>query len=170
VSDQVGTLAFTVEPIDAPESLALIHALHADLDERYKDDGNDVYDCYTLDSFLTSLPPQLVAPPAGAFVVARLDGAPVACAAVRGTEEPGLGELKRMYVVPEARGRGISRLVLARIEGEARTLGFDRIRLETGIRQPEAIALYETSGYEPIALFGQYVDDPLSRCFAKSLT
>jgi GNAT superfamily N-acetyltransferase len=71
----------------------------------------------------------------------------------------GVAEIKRMYVVPAARGRGLSKLVLAGLEAAARDRGWTTLRLETGPRQPEAVALYEGAGYRPIAAFGPYADD-----------
>jgi GNAT superfamily N-acetyltransferase len=78
-------------------------------------------------------------------------------------------EIKRMYVVPAARGAGYARAVLAALEDLARRLGAARVVLETGERQPEAIRLYESSGYLPIEGFGHYKDAPLSRSYAKQL-
>ena len=90
-----------------------------------------------------------------------------------GTEEPprrdGDAELKRMYVAPAARGRGFARLLLAELERTASVAGARRMVLETGTRQPEAIALYRSSGYRPMPRFGIYREAPGSRCFAKPL-
>ena len=112
--------------------------------------------------------------PAGAFVVAFLevdggDSVPVACGGIRRLES-GRCELKRMYVAPEARGRGISRAVLERLESEAATLGFSEVWLETGTEQPEAMALYESSGYQPIEDFGRYRGQPKVRSYGKQIT
>ncbi len=74
-----------------------------------------------------------------------------------------------MYVVPSGRGLGLARAMLAHLEDTARDAGAEVMVLETGLRQPEAIALYESSGYLPIAGFGFYKDAPLSRCLARSL-
>jgi ribosomal protein S18 acetylase RimI-like enzyme len=74
-----------------------------------------------------------------------------------------------MYVVPEARGRGLARRLLAELEDSARAAGRVRMVLETGTEQPEAIALYLSSGYTPMPGFGVYRDDERSRCFAKRL-
>ena len=74
-----------------------------------------------------------------------------------------------MYVVPDARGRGLSRLVLGALEQEARSLGYSFVRLETGNLQAEAIALYVSSGFGPIPPYGPFVDDPKSVCFEKRL-
>ena len=85
-------------------------------------------------------------------------GEAVGCGALRPLGD-GVAEIKRMYVVPAARGRGLSKLVLAGLEAAARDRGWTTLRLETGPRQPEAIALYEGAGYRPIAAFGPYADD-----------
>jgi putative acetyltransferase len=74
-----------------------------------------------------------------------------------------------MYVAPDARGRGVGRVLLAALEEEARRLGYRAVRLETGHLQPEAIGLYTAAGFEPIPCYGPYVDDPRSRCFEKAL-
>ena len=75
-----------------------------------------------------------------------------------------------MYVVPAARRTGVARVVLDEVEAEARRRGYRQLRLETGVRQPEAIALYQSAGFEPIPCWETYADAPLSRCLAKSLT
>jgi GNAT superfamily N-acetyltransferase len=93
-------------------------------------------------------------------VVARDDdGTPLGCGALRALRD-GVAEVKRMYVVPAARGRGISRVVLDGLEAAARERGWTTLRLETGPRQPEAIGLYVSAGYRPIPAFGAYVGDP----------
>jgi GNAT superfamily N-acetyltransferase len=74
-----------------------------------------------------------------------------------------------MYVDPRFRGRGVARQVLGRLEARAERLGYGRLVLETGVRQPEAMALYASAGYEPIEPYGFYRTSPLSRCFAKTL-
>jgi GNAT superfamily N-acetyltransferase len=74
-----------------------------------------------------------------------------------------------MYVSPEERGRGLSRLLLNALESEARALGLSRLVLETGVRQVAALALYERAGFSRIAPFGEYVGSPLSVCMAKEL-
>jgi putative acetyltransferase len=105
----------------------------------------------------------------GAFLVAYLDDRAVGCGAVRrlaGTTT----ELKRMYVDPAVRARGIGRALVEALEREAQRLGMTKIVLETGTRLPAAIALYETMGYERIPLFGEYVLSPdTSLCFGKRL-
>src|SRR5659263_185533 len=96
------------------------------------------------------------------------DGAPVGSGVLRDVGD-GVGELKRMYVVPACRGRGISRLVLRELERRSREAGVQRLILESGLRQPEAIGLYRSAGYTRIPNFGIYADEPESVCFGKDL-
>ncbi|MGB0101445.1 MAG: GNAT family N-acetyltransferase [Nocardioides sp.] len=121
----------------------------------------------------TPLDPLMFEPPDGSFFVGYA-GEPVATGAWRRSAVEALGsartaEIKRMYVAPRARGVGLARRMLAHLEASAAEQGADVTILETGLRQPEAIALYESSGYEPIASFGYYRDAPLSRCYARRL-
>ena len=123
----------------------------------------------------TPLDPAMFEPPAGSFFVGY-DAAdqPVATGAWRRSDVEVFGatrvvEIKRMYVVPAARGRGLARVVLAHLEAHARAAGTEAVVLETGLKQPEAIALYESSGYVRVPGFGYYKDAPLSRCFGKDL-
>jgi putative acetyltransferase len=106
--------------------------------------------------------------PEVSFYLARIDGAALGCGAwVRiGPKE---AELKRMFVSPEARGQKIGRQLLEYIEMEAIAAGIHVMRLETGIRQPEAIALYHASGYVERGPFGGYCADPLSTFMEKQL-
>jgi len=123
----------------------------------------------------TPLQPGYFEAPAGAFFVGYLDGVPVATGAWRRrTDVEALGssataEIKRMYVAPAGRGLGLARAMLAHLERTAAAAGTDVMILETGLAQPEAIALYESSGYAPIAGFGFYKDAKLSRCFARAV-
>ncbi|TDU83691.1 acetyltransferase (GNAT) family protein [Kribbella voronezhensis] len=107
------------------------------------------------------------------LVVLGEGGVAVGCGAVQAfgveSEHAGDGELKRMYVVPAARGRGYARALLAGLEELALAGGHPVLRLATGELQPEAIALYESSGYVRTASWGKYVDQPLTRCYAKML-
>ena len=109
---------------------------------------------------------------AGGLAARDDDGTPIGCGALRALE-PGTAEVKRMYVVPAARGRGVSRLLLAGLEVEALARGWTTLRLETGPRQPEAVGLYTAAGYHPVSAFGHYVGDPAavhSLFFARDLT
>jgi len=117
----------------------------------------------------TPVDPAEFAPPAGLFVVGYFGDVPVACGGWRAHDTPepyfadGDAEVKRMYVVASARGRGFARLVLAELERTAAERGRLRMVLETGTAQPEAIALYTSAGYAPIPKFGQY------RCYGRML-
>jgi GNAT superfamily N-acetyltransferase len=146
------------EDILSPLVQRLIGALNAELDARYPEDGANHF----------RLDPDEVADGRGAFLVAYVDGQPVGCGAVRRIEST-IAEIKRMYVAPEARGRGVGRQVLLQLEAEARRLGAKRLVLETGPRQPEALALYSRAGFVEIPNFGEYEGCEFSVCMAKEL-
>ena len=156
------TLRIERVPLDDPIAAALIDELQADLDARYgvEDDGGA--------EWRAEVTAEKVAPPHGAFLVAWWAGDPVGCGAVKQLE-PGVAEIKRMYVAERARRRGIARQLLGRLEDEARTLGYERMQLETGEVQPESVALYESAGWTRIEPYSRYADDPRSICFAKPL-
>lgn len=113
--------------------------------------------------------------PRGVFLIGYRDGQAVASGAWRAHDgdEPGFrdgdAELKRMYVVPPARGLGLARAMLAELERTASEAGRSRMLLETGLAQPEAIGLYVSSGYHEIPKFGVYACEPDSRCFARAI-
>ena len=161
-------LAIADEPITGPVAAALIAALNAELSARYPEPGATHF----------RLDPDEVAPGSGAFLVVRVADRPVGCGALRTVRDPALvatlgprvGELKRMYVAPEARGQGIGRALLARLEDEARALGLARLVLETGTRQHEALALYRGAGFAEIPPYGEYAaSSATSVCMAKVL-
>lgn len=104
----------------------------------------------------------------GYFVIARHGEEIVGCGAFRpfGAETV---EIKRMYISKQYRGHGIARVILEQLEAEARERGFTRGILETGIRMPEAIALYGSRGYYEIERYEPYVESERSVCFAKTL-
>jgi GNAT superfamily N-acetyltransferase len=156
--DQINVEIQRENNITSPIAQQLILALNAELEERYPEEGANHF----------RLDAAEVSDGRGAFLVAYLDGRPVGCGAVR-RNEPEVAEIKRMYVVPEARGRGIARHVLNELEAEARRLGVRRVVLETGLRQAEALALYRRAGFVEIPLFGEYLDSPLSVCMEKTL-
>jgi putative acetyltransferase len=106
--------------------------------------------------------------PEVAFFVARLDGAIAACGALRRLDDS-CAELKRMYVRPAFRGQGLGRVMLLALEAHARSSGVERLVLETGVDQPEALALYERHRYVRRARYGEYRDDPTSIFFEKQL-
>ena len=150
-------------PITHPDAARLVEAVQQEYVARYG--GRDE----------TPLEPGYFEPPNGAFFVGYLDGRPVATGAWRRRSDVVVdgsdhtAEIKRMYVAPEARHRGLARAMLAHLEDTARAAGAEAMVLETGLAQPEAIALYESSGYTSIPGFGFYKDAPLSRCLARRL-
>jgi GNAT superfamily N-acetyltransferase len=148
-----------------PDAVRLNDRVQLEYAERYGNEGD-----------ATPLDPGMFEPPHGLYlIVYDAAGIPVATGGWRTQDEnehgyaDGDAEIKRMYVVPDARGRGLSRLILAALEDNARDAGRTRIVLETGIKLPEAISLYVSSGYEQCAKFGPYRFDTLSRCYAKPL-
>lgn len=103
-----------------------------------------------------------------AFFVAQERDAVLGCGALKRMDAT-YGEVKSLFVDPAARGRGLARALLAAIEAEARAQDLSLLRLETGIRQPEAIGLYEATGFRRIGPFGAYQEDPLSLFMEKTL-
>ncbi|MCD9144456.1 GNAT family N-acetyltransferase [Streptomyces albireticuli] len=149
---------------DHPDAVKLTDQVQQEYVERYGDGD------------LTPMDPAQFDPPRGLYLIAYdEDGSPVATGGWRSQEAgeegyaDGDAELKRMYVVRGARGRGLARKILAALEDDARRAGRTRMVLETGVMQPEAIALYLSSGYEPAERkFGLYRFHVDSRCFTKS--
>lgn len=102
-----------------------------------------------------------------AFFVLREGGVPAACGGFQVLD--GYAELKRMFVRPAFRGKGYAVAMLERLSAEVRKRGLTVLRLETGMHQTAAIALYEKEGFKRVPRFGAYRDDPLSRFFEKTL-
>ncbi|MGW4501391.1 GNAT family N-acetyltransferase [Micromonospora sp. NPDC004336] len=102
------------------------------------------------------------------YLAVVVDGRAVACGGLQALPD-GSGEVKRMYVRPAYRGRGIARQLLSALEEMAHQYGHPRVCLETATYLPAAIGLYTSCGYEPIPVYGEYVDNPYSVCFAKRL-
>lgn len=104
------------------------------------------------------------------LVASAADGTALGCGALRMMDAPGPGaEIKRMYVVPEARGTGVAVAILRALEDAARARGVTQLLLETGTEQPDAVRFYEREGYVAIPLFGPYVGSDLSYCYARTL-
>ncbi|MEU5541773.1 GNAT family N-acetyltransferase [Streptomyces sioyaensis] len=150
---------------DHPDAVALDALVQQEYARRYGDDGD-----------ITPLAPEMFAPPHGTYLIAYDGTRPLATGGWRLQEdtaegyEVGDAEIKRMFVLPEARGRGLARRILAALEADARAAGRSRMVLETGTKQPEALELYASSGYvlaeKKFGLYRTYED---SRCMAKSL-
>ena len=136
---------------DDPDAQRLIAGMGEELDQRYGEGGLSPASAH-----------EFAAP--GVFLVADLDGRAVGCGGLRplGDRE---ADVKRMFVEPAVRGRGVARAVLAALVAHAREQGLTRLVLETGTEQPEAVALYESEGWSPIPPFGHYADDPRTRCY-----
>jgi ribosomal protein S18 acetylase RimI-like enzyme len=113
--------------------------------------------------------PDEFAPPRGAFVVIRRGEETMAGGALRRLTD-GVGEIKRMWTAPQARGRGYARRVLAVLEATAIDYGYQTVRLETATPQLAAIALYRSVGYEPTESYGIFRDDPRFMYFDKRLS
>ena len=149
-------IAIVAESADQPEVHALLRlsdAYHAAL---YPAESNHLVDLAVL------------AAPKVRFLVARRGGKAIGCGAlVMGAD--GEAEIKRMFVVPEARGLKLGSRILDALEAAAKAEGVRIVRLETGVRQPEALGLYRRHGYAERGPFGAYQPDPLSTFFEKRI-
>jgi GNAT superfamily N-acetyltransferase len=152
-------VVLTREDFDGDVARPLLVALDTELDERYAGEGigPPTHD------------PADFRPPRGVFLVARVDDEAVGCGALKPGPARGTGEVKRMYVVPEARGRRLAEQLLDGLVATAQELGYTRLVLETGVEQPEALRLYARLGWQPVETFGHYRDSPLTRCFGLEL-
>ncbi len=146
-----------VDPL-SPEAMTLYQAFRDEMFSRYRD----------LIGPAGPPPPEPELGLRGICLLVKFDGLPVACGAVCELEA-GTAELKRVYVLPGFRRRGLARWVLGELEQRATANDFRLLRLETGKRQPEAVALYKECGYTQIAPYGRHVGDPMSVCFEKVL-
>ncbi|AXK36039.1 GNAT family N-acetyltransferase [Streptomyces armeniacus] len=149
---------------DHPDAVKLNDIVQEEYTERYGE------------SDVTPLAPEMFDPPRGLYLLSYDDdGRPVATGGWRAQEHSedgyadGDAEIKRMFVIREARGQGLARRILAELEDSARAAGRIRMVLETGTEQPEAMALYASSGYVPVRKFGHYRFHEESRCYGKLL-
>lgn len=150
------TITAELQAIDSPVAKELIAEVQAEYVVRYG--GPDD----------TPVNPREFAGPEGAFMVLSVDGEPAGMVGLRRHNDDDV-EVKRMFVRSTFRGLGLARQLMSWAEDKARELGYQRIILETGMAQPEAMGLYESSGYQTIPGFGYYKDSPENRCYAKSL-
>lgn len=150
----------TIEPVDPQHLQALALLAEAGIEAR-------------------ELYPELFAPDSPAptntplgqrevYLLAWRDGVAVGCGALRRIDA-GTGEVRRMFVTRNARRDGVARALLARLEADALALGYRRLVLETGVRQKPAMALYRASGWRRIKPYGNFVGDPTSVCFGKTI-
>ena len=140
---------------DDPDGVALREAQQAEVSARYGVDDSEPG-------------PKPTAADMTLFLVAFDGEEPVGCGGLRALDATH-GEVKRMYVIPARRGTGVSTAILRRLEEEARALGWERLLLETGTEQPDAMRFYEREGFARIPDYGHYVDSEISRCYAKAL-
>jgi len=148
-------LVIEERPVDDPDLARLLAAAYDELVGRYGAEGRSQVK------------------PNARYLVVLEDEVAVGCGALQafepGTDHAGDGEVKRMFVAPEARGRGFARVLLACLEHVAREAGHPTLRLTTGDLQPAAIALYESSGYRRTDPWGKYIEQPGTNCYAKTL-
>ena len=151
-------MEIVIAAVDVDEVIAsgLVAALDADLMRRYPGEPTN------------GVEPEEFREAGGYFLLARDGADAVGCGAFRPIDARTV-EIKRMFIDPRWRGRGIAGAVLDGLEAEARRRGYVRSILETGVRQPEAIAVYRRAGYAEIDAFEPYVGSPLSVCFGKDL-
>jgi GNAT superfamily N-acetyltransferase len=153
------TVTISRADLTAEVSLGLILALNAELSALYPEPGANHF----------QLDAEEVTEDRGTFLVVYRGATAVGCGALRLLDAE-RAELKRMYVSPLVRGKGIGRRLVAALEAEARALGVRRLVLETGVRQAAALALYRVTGFQPIPLFGEYCLSPeTSVCLGKDV-
>jgi putative acetyltransferase len=148
----------TLESVNQPDIIKLIAELDAYQSSLYPPESNHLLDVESLKASNVL------------FAVARdtdVDRTALGCGAVVLLD--GYGELKRMFVQPGQRGRGIAKAVMTHLEAQTVQRGCHLLRLETGIRQAEALGLYERAGYIRCARYGDYPDDPLSVFMEKKI-
>jgi GNAT superfamily N-acetyltransferase len=133
------------------EGERLLRAMTDEIDDLYNDRDGSIHQ--------VSASIADMSPPTGAFLLVRADGANIGCGGLKRLDDETC-EIKRMYLEPAWRGRGLSRRLLAALEDRARELGYRRARLDTGDRQPSAKRLYEGAGYRHI---DDYNDNRVAR-------
>ena len=152
------SLSITAEPFDSQDAKRLVAALDAGLAELYTPEQR----------FGPNLKAEHLGDGRGTFLVARDGKRAVGCGAIR-LLDPKTAEVKRMYVEPDHRGKGIGRAVLDGLDAAARQLGARRLVLETGVHSKEALSLYRNAGFTQIDCWGEYATSPTSICMEKIL-
>jgi putative acetyltransferase len=152
------SVSISAEPFDSQDARRLIAELDGGLAELYPPEQR----------FGPNLKAEHLQGGQGAFLVARDGDRAVGCGAIR-LLNPTTAEVKRMYVEPDHRGRGVGWAVLAGLEVAARQLGVQRLVLETGVYQDAAIALYRRAGFKQVDCWGEYASSPTSLCYQKTL-
>jgi len=152
------SISISAEPFESPDAQRLIAALDAGLAQLYPPEQR----------FGPNLKAQHLESGRGTFLVARDDGRAVGCGAIRLVDAT-TAEVKRMYVEPDQRGKGVGRAVLISLEAAAWQLGARRLVLETGSHSPDALALYQGAGFTQIDCWAEYATSPTSVCLEKKL-
>ena len=152
-----------IEPLDphSPAAMSLLAQSDAYMAALYPSESNHLED------------PHGLSQPRVRFIGVWLAEWLAGCAAVKVVDDAAegpYGEIKRVFVQPHFRGRGISKVMMEELESHLRAQGITVARLETGVHQPEALKLYETLGYDRRAPFGAYAADPLSVFMEKRLS
>ena len=142
----------------SPEVSRLLSAFVDEVKKRYDSPPADV----------GVFDPELVSAPRSVFLVARRDGNAVGCGALVPMDESAV-EVKRMFVAKDERGHGIATMILDELERLAREFDYDAMRLETGVKQPESIALYGKAGFYRIPNFAPFEKDSSAVCFEKKI-
>lgn len=150
------SITISIEPPRQPAVIRLLELSDAYALSLYPAESNHLLDIASLEK-----------PSVAVFVARRSGEVAGCCALVDGGD--GSGEIKRLFVDPAMRGLGIARMLMEALEAQGRAGGLGVLRLETGIRQPEAIGLYEQAGYARRGPFADYPDDPLSLFMEKRL-
>jgi putative acetyltransferase len=149
------TITIAPEDFDAPDSRTLLAEFDDEMRARYGSGDEPMHPVPAADLVV--------------FLVARIDGRPAGCALLR-RHDVDLAEVKRMYVRADARRLGIGAALLNRLVELAPDAGFTVLRLETGLAQPEAIAMYKAAGWRPIEGFGQYAASDSQRNYELRLS
>jgi putative acetyltransferase len=152
------SLSIAAEPFDSQDARRLIAALDAGLAQDYPPEQR----------FGPNLKAEHLEEGRGTFLVARHGERAVGCGAIRLIDKTS-AELKRMFVEPDQRGKGVGWAVLAGLEAAARQLGVQRLVLETGVYQEAAISLYLRAGFTQVDCWGEYASSPTSICYEKNL-
>jgi GNAT superfamily N-acetyltransferase len=151
-----GPVTLRAVPYDDPVAVDLVSRVQQEYVVRYGGPDEAAVD------------PDEFVPPHGLFLVAEVAGVPAGCGAWR-VYPPGGVEIKRVYVVPEFRRRGLAQVIVAARESTASAAGHGNVVLNTGDRQPEAIALYTDLGYSPVPGYGIYACSPGAVFLGKDL-
>jgi putative acetyltransferase len=151
-------MMITVEPENprSPEAQELLSTFIEEVRKRYDEPPADV----------GYFDPELVSVPKSVFLIVRSEGKAIGCGALVPMDEE-VAEIKRMFVLPDERGHGLARRILEELERFAREFEYNAIRLETGVKQPESIALYGKSGFYRVPNFPPFENDATAVCFEK---